>query len=316
MQPTTDQQDKEYRGTIIVDTCVLSDFSLAFPKSFRQKGSQKPQTYLDILTFLAKNGYHIIIPEMIAIEAVEMVADGKSVKDWVKHDTNNDHHYSETLMPFLKDVAKGNYPNIEIISGSGEESADNYCTDFNQILNNIKSHKNGYNGTEYQNKMKLMTEINALSKDIVRDDYGDKAIKSLLNTYPKDSTFVLTDDKKLLADINKNYKDNSLSSYRLLQALPLAKLFQNAGIKELADIVKLENIRRRELMKVRYNESYNELSEEDGIKCVRFLQHHPFLQSLKELAADIGQAQINPIVGEVRGFSKASASAIVSPAYP
>ncbi len=67
-----------YRGTIIVDASSLFELSEQIPQRDPIANSRDIETssYLDFLPFLARNGYRIVIPEMILIEAGKILKSG------------------------------------------------------------------------------------------------------------------------------------------------------------------------------------------------------------------------------------------------
>ncbi len=75
-------EQPKHRGVIIVDTNVLYDLRAEVPKEFTG-GLQTHKRFMDILPFLGKNGFDILIPEEVVYEITQhvVVNEGKTLKN-------------------------------------------------------------------------------------------------------------------------------------------------------------------------------------------------------------------------------------------
>jgi len=115
--------DKPCRGVIVVDACELKTLSpLIFRKNFIQYSplEEVPNptgTYLDILPVLARHGYKIIIPEMVAKEAADTLIGGEQLK-FIFAKSREKYPTRKYVRQFCENVLGGLYPGIEIVAAN------------------------------------------------------------------------------------------------------------------------------------------------------------------------------------------------------
>ena len=294
-------EKKQYRGTIIVDAVGLIDLSAQIPQKFCSD-EFTPKTYLETLKFLAANNYHVIIPEMVSLEASDVLADGRSIG---KHFAVKEQfkEMGKVVNPFLREVAVGAIPNIEIVPNTGPQEVDEHCKGISKALDNLKDMKNDFRAMAHKTKTKFdstKTDITArvalirgLEKTTDTTNFGDKSILSLLkNNYASEkNVFVLTRDSGLRNSIREQYSNaNAISTPRLMYGLIQAGLGKYAGIAENVSALDFENSRRDAITKNRGNPLIL-LTPENDDNYSKSSKDSPFNNSLKELSLELKEKE-------------------------
>lgn len=269
-----------HRGSIIVDTSAL--ISLCAPASEHARNQYgKPAHYIDLLLMLANNGYQIIIPEMVSLEAAEMPRTGQRISNLFPNSTR---YKSDDILPtIIRDaILPSNNPHKEykglmLASDTGPREVDNFC---NKILWALSLSDN-------DEKRRRISEITKQPKS----QYGDRAIISLMrgavSTFPDDNIIVLSDDTRLIKSITSEFgKGRSLTTTKLLAAMCQTGLARNAGIHpEISD----------EMLLIDYfSHSERKQTEHDSLEHVLRMPKpasSKFYASLMQLAADMETAQ-------------------------
>ncbi|MFZ4542015.1 MAG: hypothetical protein ACOYNL_09490 [Rickettsiales bacterium] len=177
------------RGIIIVDTCALFDMSKEIDPRLKANGVT-PATYLNMLSYLAARGYRVIIPEMVALEAAQICANGFDIGSLFKENSNA---MARRLKPFMQAVAAGELPGMEIMPNTGPNEIDAFCAEANQL------HAQPGSRLVKHNDARLL-----FGKD--KKDFGDGAIVSLCkqpDLLRAKNVVVLTSDNRLTMRLRK-----------------------------------------------------------------------------------------------------------------
>lgn len=245
------------RGTIIVDASALVVMSLPLSNEFltndaiAQKiaggANLKEICLIDMLKLLARHGYEILIPEMVAYESAGILRDGKSINDYFPRDAVT--LLKKPGVDFLKEVGNNFYPNIKIVAPPEQDSSKpaSYIRELFRIHNQTSS--------AYDKRR----EIVALEGRT--NHYGDIAAYEFIAHMPLSAVpiFYLSDDKgalKKMANLLPAHDVNLISSSGLYEALrKKSGLLPTIGITDehayQALFIKYIDPRRRE---IRYRE--------------------------------------------------------------
>lgn len=135
-------QRNDNRGIVVVDSNMLEDMSSTFPENLHATPGSPIATlanhtssYLDVLPILAHQGYHIIIPETVMVEAAQMIrpefiqlsqnAPIKRYRDIYPFSGRYNYPGEARVRPFLRDVMDGKHPNMEVVAAN-TEGTQNY----------------------------------------------------------------------------------------------------------------------------------------------------------------------------------------------
>jgi hypothetical protein len=190
------------RATIVLSTDAMLALSQPVPKEYRRTDVMNPiTTYLDLLPFLGRHGYRILIPEIVSVKTAQVLADGRNTKNFFEAPSYSEMGYAR---PFLKMVAHDGYPNISIVTNTGPADVDAYCDALRAALgiSNVRPRdhtKNFYKGRERSHA--------------IIDLIGDKSIGSglpsvstLANTLAHEKKdpplIVLTDDGHIMEQLS------------------------------------------------------------------------------------------------------------------
>ena len=298
-----------YRGTIIVDASVLFGLCTHVPNN-NGNGGKKMDHYIDLLPFLAKNGYHIVIPEMVSYETGGLLKSGVDTQDF--YDTKNLWQEShDIMMPLLKDailpVGDKNKENnnITVVANTGPDYVDEFLRKINEIyrgmavqikslgsVSGANSKNNGKKISVYASVRNKITELVRKMKEKEEIDYGDESIISLIGKDYKISdkpVFVLTDDFGLRSRIYSKYPiANTISAAGFIASIVGAGLSAEAGLPESISIGKLELERRKEM--AIYDKSTKPILEtlhKNESEYIAAINSSPFAKSLERLAEDL-----------------------------
>lgn len=247
MTPFIDPNAPPPRGIIILDAGALMHMAVPVRENSPESGIA-PESYLAVLTLLADQGYRILIPETVSIEAAGVTSGGKSIQSaFRERDSFRANHM--ITKQFLRSAAMGNHPNIHIITQTGPSKADAYCESVQEALNakdgtgsvklNKSSRANSKRVEPNALKRVLLESINKQDKA----DLGDQAILSLIEHLPERidncPTIVLTDDitfhkaiKQLAARQAPSGKPCPFTMKQLMQAIENAHLEPWMGLRQ------------------------------------------------------------------------------------
>ncbi len=301
-----------YRGTIIVDANVLFGLCPHVPNN-NGNGGKKINHYIDLLPFLAKNGYNIVIPEMVSFETGQLLKTGVNINDLYDKELLWKES-KDVLTPLLKDAIlpvgdknKEN-PNINVVSGAGPYYVDEFLGKINELYRGMvvqikglssvpgaNSKNNGIKISVYASTRNKITELVREMKEKGKKekiDYGDEAIISLIGKDYKISdkpVFVLTDDFGLRSQIYSKYPSiKTITTDGFIASIVGAGLSVEAGLPESISIRKLELERRKEI--ATYDKDKKPLPETlhgDESEYINAINSSPFAKSLRQLADDL-----------------------------
>jgi hypothetical protein len=216
------------RGTIILDATAIILLAVPINPQFIDPSNPSPPTiYLDILPFLAKNGYRILIPETVALVAGDILADGTNISKYFDNPKITKH---PVTAQFLKSVARGDFPNIEIQTNTGPEKADAYCNALNEATRFRVSHDHTIEARA-QNSASRQAIINA--QVLYQKNLGDEAILSLLESLKPcgtDDLFIFINNTTLSKAI-RNAGIQPVGNRTLFHTMVDAGLLGNIGLK-------------------------------------------------------------------------------------
>lgn len=245
------EENTALRGIIIVDASSLQNMSAEI-RPEAKKNSLTPERYLESLIFLSQHGYRIIIPEIVSIEIGCITAEGKNTETPFSLDKRNLHIINKlagAIQPFLRNTALGNYPNIEMLTNTGPAEVDAYCNAISLAMNKDMGSGNGGHkrGPEIirKGRKEMIARVHAQNKD----DFGDKAILSIIDqglagTSGDTPVTVLTEDRELRDALEERAlkRDHagppllsSFTSRRFMQALANAGLEEAWGLHPVAE---------------------------------------------------------------------------------
>ena len=208
--------DPNNRGIIVVDTCAL--FSLA--------GKTCNKHYFDTLAFLSQHGYKIVIPDMVAFEATQVLPNGKCIERYFEHNKNKGH---PGLVHFIETIAAGKYPNITIARTEEPAAIRNFIERLVEITNkNVRAPE----------KRQLIIDHQSNNRD--RKNWGDNSIREMVKALPPSPpVHVLTQDYQFLSELGQSMPAlNVLTSSGLLmdivesglsKAIPFVDSYANSN---------------------------------------------------------------------------------------
>lgn len=202
----------QYRGTIIVDSSAL--FYLFCPVAEahmnRQVQADKraamldaPVTrirhYLGALDYLAEQGYHIIVPEMVAAETASVLACGSSVLDHAEIPLERRKKlHSPQLTSIIKRAIRGK-PNMSLVEFTN--ATDEYARASQNAVDSLRRVLNHPKGSDDAAFELLGWRLNRYNKNL-----GEQAILGYINEAKlqgKQDVFVLSNDKIALEKISR-----------------------------------------------------------------------------------------------------------------
>jgi hypothetical protein len=280
---------RPHRGTIIVDASTLIFLGAEVAPHLRADGLH-PTDYLEVLRFLGRNGYRILIPEVVSLESAQVLATGQSLGNYFDSERKLT---QKSLKSFLHDAAlpegdplKSN-PNVQIVAHTGPAHVDRYCADMGNAVNHSTLRFTGRNTrTVTANQQKRTHLVKLMERD--RTDFGDDAILSLLEREGSGNVAVLANDTGLLRRVNREFPDvHTSNSVQLLYAMGRAGLNRSLGF---APQVRSRDIRDDHIAKTRatgsegdaYSLKYDAFSN-DGL---------PFYLSLRALGDELRAHQL------------------------
>lgn len=249
------------RGYVIVDSSTLFELMPEIPKDHNDGLPNK--RYLDILPFLAKNGYNIIIPEIVSFETSQILENRINIGNYFgnRHGNNKYNSVDEILKPFMKSVANNEYPNISILANTGPRDVDNFLSELKQLEKTkqsaAKSLKNdkGFTRLSNHNSLTNLESNKIASKQFefitkstgyannaernTREKFGNLAIMELLKDRKilennKNPIYVLTNNRELKEEISKlgNHSIKTSNSSDLLYSCSLSGVGKKIGFPE------------------------------------------------------------------------------------
>lgn len=305
------QKTFKYRGTIIVDTNVINDlFCLVAdehqnPSYYddRKKWTERVEGrrikhYLGILEFLGKQGFHIVIPEMVSVEASSVLACGTALLDYAGVPADKrPRFYSPQLAKLLQRAAKNHYMNVVTMESldTGEPEAKALHTYIKglEAIKALPSHSK--EAQEKLNEMKHSFDRNM----------GEKAIKTYLKQSKQDrmpNVFVLSQDSEALKDIAKECHVPVINLNGLLRPFIAHGLHKAVGLKEevTAQSILKECAERRKKISGRQHHVTSRYIDFHAISKSVETKKDVFREAMSELAADLGVTDWKTLIAESR----------------
>lgn len=228
------------RGTIIVDANVLqhlfcevnqTDISESYRsdrKTLEDAQTKRIKHYLGILEFLGRHGFHIVVPEMVALESGSVLACGT---DMIKHTelppADCPKLYHPQLSMLLQRVANNKYPGIVIVEVRERDHPDLLATyDSSQQLREIKKLPKGSKVAQE----KLKAWFKQREKNL-----GEAAIKGYITSSRQtgmDNIFVLTDDGNAMRSISTECDVRVINTNGLLRPFISTALHKTVGLRD------------------------------------------------------------------------------------
>jgi hypothetical protein len=199
------------RGVIIVDTGSLMGLGGAVQTGDDGK-KESPAHYFNILTFLGKCGYRIIIPEIVAFETAQTLHGGSYLGKYFTETHSHKHYDSPAVRKFLTSVSRNEKEFVEmpILTTQGPPAIANLMREAHKIYDDLDMNDSSKRYAIQQ--LQSMKPRNA----------GDSVIEHILSTIPKTPpVFVLTEDWKFVEDrlSTSEHKFNLLTLHGLLGSL-------------------------------------------------------------------------------------------------
>ena len=223
------QRPPPTRGIIIVDTSALLRMVVPLAKEFKAgvADAKREINLCGILLFLARNGYEIVIPEMVALES-QIARNGASPNDFFTGDDRNG--------PFAR--VRAFLRNVPRLSGSihiappfeqDNSASAQYAREIWNVL------KNGGSNTE---KRKAIIRINQNHPPPVKKNYGDEAACQFVRFMEKPDVpvYYLSEDfyaVQRIARIRPDVPVNELTVFGLYQAMQVSGALGAVGIADI-----------------------------------------------------------------------------------
>ena len=274
------------RGTIILDSSAILRLVQPIDNTFLKKEDQnKGYALWDVLPKLARNGFDIVIPEMIALDCTGRLADGKHIERESLGSYSRHSNWIEHTRKRLRNIASS--ADVHILPPSQNDTSDQA-----QFLEKLKQ------SLRQGNKIELSPKTESSSKE---QFYGvDSAIALVKHKECKNlPLFYLVNRKtpmhKMLdATEGENISVNMLNSAGFLEALKSEGLLSNIGIRDDVPSLKiLDDIERmlQENHVIREPKDILSYLAENPLYAIDTNNHmlnnhaHPFASSLKGLGA-------------------------------
>lgn len=274
----------KHRGTIILDASALIDLCAEVTPTLRQHGI-KPVRYLETITFLARQGYRVIIPEMVSIEASSVLANGTALNS--KFDNASFLPSALILTPLLRDAAlpagdaRKEHPGLEIMPHTGPAEVDAFCQQM----------------TDACNKPKLQTARYLImqARKTNTSNFGDKSILSLLDDPAKhgidEPVIVIARDGFLSKSVREFSHQPTYTPSKLAYALGSSRLASHLGfVTNVSGDALRDDFYRASVAFHRTpyeRDAPHALTDQE----VASLKQPWFYDSLRTLAQELGRAQ-------------------------
>jgi|GEM_PF-1040874 len=222
------EKPKPERGILVIDTGTIFFLLPKLEHELLIGDGIKKVSLLDSLFLLAENGYQVVIPEMVAIEAGMLLHDGRKVNPPPNHKYNGKILVRKLSEDFLADVI--NSPaNIYIEPPSVFDNSK--PADFVRAISEIHTPQNS--------SFVKIQKIKILLSQHDTHDYGDIAALKLIKSMRKHNApiFFISDDRTAISYIDRITGGNiqSISGGELIVCLANEKLLQHVGIKDPED---------------------------------------------------------------------------------
>ncbi|MEZ5690617.1 MAG: hypothetical protein R3D71_02995 [Rickettsiales bacterium] len=242
------------------------------PNSDSEAGNSKK--LLDIIPFLAKNGYRVLIPEMISYEADKILASGKDLGAYShtvnikRSDSSKVGNGREKLIEILKDASLSSdnpskkNPNIHTITDTGPKKVDEFIRelykfdDYEQEIRAKIARAKSSNGIGVDLidpsdtvAYILGNKLAVMHRNAVKNLGDDSIVSMLRKNYTRNNdkpVFILTDDNGLGKKINGLGVSNKyvIGNGALVYSIVDSGLGEHLGFPEDMSALELERKRR------------------------------------------------------------------------
>ncbi|NBX03509.1 MAG: hypothetical protein EBR02_05530 [Alphaproteobacteria bacterium] len=322
-----DTTQPKHRGTIIVDTSTLrhliGEISLDLlqspppPNGLLKTGSQA--RYLNILTFLADNGYKIIIPEICAFETCAFLTD-TDIEQWFSipagrhvgstHDSDfiqSCNALRGVMSPFFANAAlpentpsKDN-PNINLTKDAPPEVQAHLdpiikasCAAERSLKVTIKPHKpHAKSKIADEARSQLIPLCQATHNAQLGDETIRYLVQKLSQQQPSEKIFVLAEDGELVSSVRKKNVPAIQLNRMMLLAMNCG-LTQHMGLtKTLANIL---NDVRDSFHRIQPHSSFvlTTPNPDDLKEAIKLWKAESLVDSFRELASDLSASSQMP----------------------
>lgn len=228
MQNAQAQINKQGRATIILDASVLYDLCGVFNDNL---ATDADNHFTKIFRFLAQHGFNVVIPEVVSIEAGNVLADGTHIfKELFHKGRSNKSDKRPSLHGFLKEVASGQIPGITI--AKAKEGDPSYAY--------VKGFYDAYETAAFCNdriRDGVLRKALMGNRDEYKSDLGDDEIVHMVEkSDPAVPLFVLTSDGGLKTRLFDKTAYPNLTPRPLLYLLREAGLMEAVGFNPAADV--------------------------------------------------------------------------------
>jgi hypothetical protein len=234
-----------HRGTIIVDSsalfylfCPVADEHMNRHVQADKRAAQldAPVTrirhYLGALDYLAEQGYHIIVPEMVAAETSNVLACGTSLYEHSGlPEKQRPKLYDAQLVSLLRRGIRGK-PNMSLVELDRATDPDAIASQ--QALDKLRevlSHPEG--------SQEARNALIAWRKDQENRHLGEKAILGFINDAglcERNDVFVLSNDKNALMEISQKTGVAVMNCNGFMRAITGSGLGKAMGLTEKAAV--------------------------------------------------------------------------------
>lgn len=224
------------RGTIILDASAI--FLLAKDAAPANSG-QLEHSCLEIIPFLAQQGYTILIPEMVSVEVSHILANGDKVDrlfastKFSPKSSDINTHTRRQCREFLVKASHGLYPNIRIIPDTGPHEVDAYCKrlqDISRFEKTQNASSRGHHPERHRNAARDL--LRKAQRDTDRKDFGARAVAELVKKVGEENredVIVLSNNYPLLKEIHTLKDQEQIHSLESLSVHSFLSIVQNAS---------------------------------------------------------------------------------------
>lgn len=242
-------------GLIIVDTCVLSSIAEKIDAEFLINPDEelKDKHWADMLGLLAKHGFSVKIPEMVAFESADMLADGKNCDALFQHrDDFSQRRYAlmtaaqKNRVTFLNSVIRGTYGNNADITIESPDARDNsesanFIRSYRKLITSIKKMqasglRNLRDKAVYNAELVLLANLKK-KENLPLKNFGDQAAEDIIKLLPKDwskPVFYLTEDHAAFTaakTVRPDLKICQINATGYLNALQESGVLESFGVQ-------------------------------------------------------------------------------------
>lgn len=223
------QPMRKKRGIIVVDSSVLFELATVFSHDYligQPDPSGHPVRLWDTLSVLAKNGFKIIVPEMVAYETGMILRGGETTSQYFARGASD-----KPLTTQLENLLRTSFlsGHIDIVPPPPQDVSE--AAAFMRNLNRIHSNK------DFSLKEKSV-QLHAALRAHDKKDYGDIAAQKLIASLKNDGVpiFYLSNDTRAttnVLDARKDGQAHALTRINFIDGLRQRHIFPLIGVQEV-----------------------------------------------------------------------------------